>query len=144
MHALVDIPESGEIPFTDYSLWRLEADDGGRHVWRYLSEEEASKWPQSTVEKYWLGLPTVSRGFYSPKWHHAYGLAHGLEISRTCQNLLLQKIPFLQRAKDSISTRICNLLMVTGQENMAGLCSYFPDLSSDRMSPEWISLKLSD
>jgi lanosterol synthase len=69
MHALVDIPDSGEIPFTDYSLWRLEADEGGRHVWKYLSEEEALKCPQNSMEKYWLGLPTVSPEFYLAKWH---------------------------------------------------------------------------
>lgn len=61
MRAPFVIPDSGEKPFTDYTRWRLKADDGGRHVWHYLdSDEEVSQWPQNTVDKYWLGLPTVS------------------------------------------------------------------------------------
>lgn len=47
---------------TDYSRWRLKADDNGRHVWHYLkSDEECAAWPQSTYDKYWLGLDTVSK-----------------------------------------------------------------------------------
>ncbi|WFC99016.1 Sad1-interacting factor 3 [Malassezia yamatoensis] len=41
---------------TDLKLWRLRVSDGGRHVWHYLSEQEASTWPQSIEDKYWLGL----------------------------------------------------------------------------------------
>ncbi|WFD01481.1 lanosterol synthase [Malassezia obtusa] len=43
---------------TDLTRWRLRVSDGGRHVWHYLSEEEAKSWPQTTVDKYWLGLET--------------------------------------------------------------------------------------
>lgn len=65
MRAPFVIPDSGEKPFTDYTRWRLKADDGGRHIWHYLeTDEEVQKWPQSTVDKYWLGLPTVSASMY--------------------------------------------------------------------------------
>jgi lanosterol synthase len=44
---------------TDYSRWRL-LDDGGRQTWEYLeTDETVKKWPQSTADKYFLGLPTV-------------------------------------------------------------------------------------
>lgn len=53
------------LPKTDYSLWRLKVSDGGRHVWHYLTSEQALKWPQSTEDKYWLGLsldlPTLKK-----------------------------------------------------------------------------------
>ncbi|EAQ86439.1 hypothetical protein CHGG_07692 [Chaetomium globosum CBS 148.51] len=42
---------------TDYSRWRMR-DDQGRHTWRYLEDdEEAKNWPQTTADKYFLGLP---------------------------------------------------------------------------------------
>jgi lanosterol synthase len=44
---------------TDYSRWRL-LDEKGRHTWHYLEDDEAVKnWPQTTADKYFLGLPTV-------------------------------------------------------------------------------------
>ena len=44
---------------TDYSRWRL-LDDDGRQTWHYLeTDEEIAKWPQSTADKYHLGLQTV-------------------------------------------------------------------------------------
>ena len=44
---------------TDYSRWRL-LDVAGRQTWHYLqTDEEAKKWPQSTADKFHLGLPTV-------------------------------------------------------------------------------------
>src|ERR1700712_4684744 len=38
--------------------WRLDSDSGD-HQWRYLSEEESNRRPQSTAEKLFLGLQTV-------------------------------------------------------------------------------------
>lgn len=65
MRAPRDVPNSGETPFTDYSRWRLDANDGGRHIWHYLkTDEEVEQWPQNTVDKYWLGLPTVATTNY--------------------------------------------------------------------------------
>ncbi|KDQ13559.1 hypothetical protein BOTBODRAFT_160506 [Botryobasidium botryosum FD-172 SS1] len=56
---LDDIPANASAPFTDYAKWRLEVSDGGRHIWHYLcTDEEYERWPQNTVDKYWLGLPT--------------------------------------------------------------------------------------
>jgi hypothetical protein len=44
---------------TDYSRWRL-LDERGRQTWHYLEDEEdIEDWPQSTADKYFLGLPTV-------------------------------------------------------------------------------------
>ena len=42
---------------TDYSLWRLR-DERGQQIWQYITPEEAKSWPQTTAEKYHLGLPT--------------------------------------------------------------------------------------
>ncbi|CAG8972768.1 hypothetical protein HYALB_00006860 [Hymenoscyphus albidus] len=42
---------------TDFSRWRL-LDEAGRQTWHYLDDEEIKKWPQSTADKYFLGLPT--------------------------------------------------------------------------------------
>lgn len=58
----LQVPESGKEDFTDYSRWRLLVNDGGRHTWHYLqTDEECARWPQNSVDKYWLGLPVVSR-----------------------------------------------------------------------------------
>jgi lanosterol synthase len=44
---------------TDRSRWRLR-DVSGRHTWHYLkSDQEIQEWPQTTADKYHLGLPTV-------------------------------------------------------------------------------------
>lgn len=44
---------------TDYTRWRLK-DDRGCQTWHYLqSDEEMKSWPQSTADKYFLGLDTV-------------------------------------------------------------------------------------
>jgi len=44
---------------TDYSRWRLK-DDRGCQTWHYLtSDEDIKAWPQSTADKYFLGLDTV-------------------------------------------------------------------------------------
>ena len=50
---------------TDYSRWRL-LDDRGRQTWHYLkTDKETEEWPQSTADKYHLGLPTVCMLFVS-------------------------------------------------------------------------------
>ena len=44
---------------TDYTRWRL-LDERGRQTWHYLEDDEdAKEWPQSTADKYFLGLPLV-------------------------------------------------------------------------------------
>ncbi|KAL1625690.1 Lanosterol synthase erg7A [Diplodia seriata] len=43
---------------TDYTRWRL-LDQNGRQTWHYLeSDEEVARWPQTTADKYFLGLDT--------------------------------------------------------------------------------------
>ncbi|KAF2269339.1 terpene synthase [Lojkania enalia] len=43
---------------TDYSRWRLK-NDRGLQTWHYLeTEEEVKAWPQSTADKYFLGMDT--------------------------------------------------------------------------------------
>lgn len=49
---------------TDYSRWRLR-DNNSCQSWVYLEDDEALKeWPQSTADKYFLGLPLVSNPLY--------------------------------------------------------------------------------
>ena len=51
--------EESEVRKTDYSRWRLLA-ERGRQRWRYLEDDDVAKnWPQTTADKYHLGLPTV-------------------------------------------------------------------------------------
>jgi lanosterol synthase len=66
---MVAKPANGQIPMqstkaghekTDYSRWRLR-DDRGCQTWHYLkTDEEVKAWPQSTADKYFLGIGTVS------------------------------------------------------------------------------------
>nr|AFG34073.1 lanosterol synthase [Bipolaris eleusines] len=43
---------------TDYTRWRLK-DDRGCQTWHYLqTDEEMKAWPQSTADKYFIGLDT--------------------------------------------------------------------------------------
>ena len=57
--------ESAFIESTELFRWRLKVDHG-RQTWHYLeSDEEVKNWPQSIIEKYWLGLPFVSHNFSS-------------------------------------------------------------------------------
>ena len=56
----LDIAPTPEQPFTDYTRWRLRVGDYGRQTWHYLqTDEEVAKWPQTEVERFWLGLKTV-------------------------------------------------------------------------------------
>lgn len=44
---------------TDIQRWRL-LDQRGQHTWHYLeTDEEVKAWPQSTADRYHLGLPLV-------------------------------------------------------------------------------------
>ena len=45
---------------TDINRWRL-LDERGRQTWHYMTtNDDAKNWPQSIVDRYFLGLPTVS------------------------------------------------------------------------------------
>lgn len=46
---------------TDYTRWRMK-DDRGTQTWHYLeSDDEVKAWPQSTADKWYLGMDTVRR-----------------------------------------------------------------------------------
>jgi lanosterol synthase len=54
---------------TDYTRWRLK-NDRGCQTWHYLeSDEEIKAWPQSTADKWYLGMDTVSLHRFSSKRH---------------------------------------------------------------------------
>ncbi|KAJ3501638.1 hypothetical protein NLJ89_g9247 [Agrocybe chaxingu] len=64
----LNVPLTGEKPFTDYKRWRLLVNDGGRHTWHYLrTDEEVEKWPQNDVDRFSLGLPTGLPALSPPK-----------------------------------------------------------------------------
>ena len=45
---------------TDIQRWRL-LDEAGQQTWHYLeTDEEIKAWPQSTADRYFLGLPLVN------------------------------------------------------------------------------------
>ncbi|GBB94033.1 hypothetical protein RclHR1_02280006 [Rhizophagus clarus] len=58
--------EEAFVEATDLSRWRLKVDHG-RQTWHYLESDEVENWPQSIIEKYWLGLPFESKEFDKPK-----------------------------------------------------------------------------
>lgn len=63
MWPTLDIPDTAQSPFTDYSRWRLVVQDAGDRHWVYLkTSEECDRWPQTEVDKYWLGIPLVRAG----------------------------------------------------------------------------------
>lgn len=58
------------IAATDLSRWRLKVDHG-KQTWHYLeSDDEVKDWPQSLIDKYWLGLPFVSIFFSFQVWKY--------------------------------------------------------------------------
>ncbi len=84
----LNIPVDGHTSVNDFSNWRLKCTDGGRHTWHYISDEEARTWPQSTLDKYWLGLPTV----------------RVVSVSRVSSRVnTSQGLPSLPQAKDAMS-----------------------------------------
>ena len=49
-----------QVTGTDHSRWRMK-NDRGTQTWQYLeSDEEVKEWPQSTADKWYLGMDTVS------------------------------------------------------------------------------------
>lgn len=55
-----------ETEATDIQRWRL-LDERGRQTWHYLDSEDKSKeWPQTTADRYFLGLDLVGRQSLRP------------------------------------------------------------------------------
>ncbi|KAI0319638.1 terpene synthase [Amylostereum chailletii] len=53
----IDVPQSGDKPWTDYSRWRMRDTHDGAHLWDYLrNDHELAARPQPDADKYWLGL----------------------------------------------------------------------------------------
>jgi lanosterol synthase len=53
------VHDTVNLPQTDLGRWRLK-NDRGRQTWHYLhTDEEVQQWPQTTADKYHLGLDTV-------------------------------------------------------------------------------------
>lgn len=131
MWTSVNVPQTGEIPFTDYSRWRLVVNDGGRHTWTYLrNDEEARNWSQNELDKFWLGLNTVS-----PILHPVFDCASSMNrtkprVYQICPN---QRAHSTLLGTDTSSTRTCRHMMDIGLENMEGPCSSFQDSSLARM-----------
>ncbi|RIB00665.1 lanosterol synthase [Gigaspora rosea] len=58
---------NSDIKSTDLNRWRLKVEHG-RQTWHYLeNDDEIKNWPQSIVDKYWIGLPFQSKTFEKPK-----------------------------------------------------------------------------
>lgn len=118
MYKPLDVGHSPSEPFTDYSRWRLLVKDGGRHTWHYLNtDEECAKWPQNSIDKFWLGMETVREGFLP------CCLPADDSLSRTSLNSRPLRAPWRQLATVTRSTRTYKLMMAIGQANMADPCS---------------------
>jgi hypothetical protein len=120
-------------PFTDYSKWRLLVSESGRHTWHYLkTDEECEKWPQNSVDKFWLGLDLVRS-----RIHH--GLCFNESIFRIILPSLLQKTPSLRQKMAIPFTKLSSRMTATGPESTAALCFSYPDLSLAPTYRAWAS-----
>lgn len=63
------LQDSEKVPGTNLEQWRLHVKDAVLS-WRYLDESESLQHPQSTVEKYFLGLPTACSPAIRPQLRH--------------------------------------------------------------------------
>ena len=116
------IQEKNASTRTDYSRWRL-LDERGRQTWHYLEDDEDVKeWPQSTADKYYLGLPTVCMPFGI---HRLFAKA-----CRIFPIFLLPKPLSMRSRTVSNSSNSYNCLLATGDANMEDLCFYSQGLSS--------------
>ncbi|KAJ8094618.1 Lanosterol synthase (Oxidosqualene--lanosterol cyclase) [Marasmius tenuissimus] len=86
MVSSLQLPPNPVEPVTDYSRWRLRSSNDGRHTWHYLrTDEECAKWPQTALDRYWLGLPTGLPK--SAPADNAYAAAHkGFEFYKHLQD----------------------------------------------------------
>ena len=138
--APLQVPHDRTRPFTDYARWRLKVSDGGRHIWHFLpTDEEVAAWPQNTVDKYWLGLETVS-------------MSSGTEFACQVSDLFARGFLHCQKRRrhtrrlgmDMNSTNTCSQKMDTGRESMADPCSSSLVSLLEAIFPTWVSLCKSD
>ena len=112
----LDLPLTGEKPFTDYSRWRLLVNDGGRHTWEYLrTDEEIERWPQTDLDKFWLGLKMVFL-------YLLFNLTNSMQYNRMYRNCLSHRMHSKQLGMAIASINTSKLMTVTGLENMEDLC----------------------
>ena len=84
---------------TDPTRWRLIVDEGV-HQWRYVSEADSARRVQSTAEKYFLGLPTVSELSSAAKLELCWLTCAGIAVTRNPTQLSAicsQWFPFLSK-----------------------------------------------
>ncbi|CAG8534492.1 20617_t:CDS:10 [Dentiscutata erythropus] len=62
---------NSNIKSTDLNRWRLKVEHG-RQTWHYLdNDDEIKNWPQSIVDKYWIGLPYFFKQLQTDDGHWA-------------------------------------------------------------------------
>lgn len=111
--------ENVDTPKTDYNRWRLE-DDDGRQTWHYLqSDRELKEWPQTTADKYHLGLDTVSDKKLSPPT-----IGHILMVARRFRVSPRQRRPSKPPKTDYSSSPSSSWNPAIGRVNTAVPCSY--------------------
>lgn len=101
---------------TDYTRWRM-LDEKGRQTWHYLEDDEdAKEWPQTTADKWYLGLPVVRD---SP-----WAVTPILTGHRAFPIYLLSRRLSTRSRMASNSSLNSNFLQETGVANTADPCSY--------------------
>lgn len=112
------LQDSENVPGTNLERWRLHVKDAVLS-WQYLDESESLQHPQSTVEKYFLGLPTACSPAICPQ----------LRI-RSNRNLLVSSRPRHYQSRNHIKTpfpmaipfiRAFNLRVDTGAVDILAL-----------------------
>lgn len=124
MKGKAQAPGNGKAPIpkkTDYRRWRL-LDERGRQTWHYLeSDEEAEAWPQSTADRYHLGLPLVCLPVMLIA---SFVLSFAEAELRICQIFLLRRQLWTPREMPSPSSLTYNCRRATGLVNMGVLCFF--------------------
>lgn len=118
---------------TDRSRWRL-LDERGRQTWHYLRSDEGIKaWPQSTADKYFLGLPTVCLSTRRSNFQGIPKVSDSF-LLRNCLCYPELRRPWPQCRTPSPTSPSFSFHRATGLANMAVQCSCFQASSSLGMS----------
>lgn len=114
-----------DLPATDLGRWRLQTSEGS-YRWRYVSAEEAQQHPQSTAERYFLGLPTVSTILSSPivvKSEYTSESTCCVRVRQTYQN---HDVFMTALTMASHFTNDYNWMKVSGLAIMEAQVSFYP------------------